>query len=212
MNITSIAVVSLLLGTAAPVYAQHEQQDEKQDHPEQQQSKPEQARPQQHAQEQKHSDQNKQQQHAQQQSQQNKQQQQHAQQQSDRTSSSNSMPSSSSGRGRTSKRSNGEAMSSPGAPSNSSMSSRRPGKSIAHEAGSQITATGSSEAGTTAIAFRTTAIEDILARTTGSAFTDCRSWSLAGIHASSTRVIGLALLTHGRSTGRMTGTTPTLFT
>jgi hypothetical protein len=79
MKITSTAVLSLLLGIAAPVYAQREQQDEKQDHPEQQQSKPEQARPQQHAQEQKQSDQNKK--HAQQQSQQNKQQQQHAQQQ-----------------------------------------------------------------------------------------------------------------------------------
>jgi len=92
MKITSTAVLSLLLGIAAPVYAQHEQQDEKQDHPGQEQSKP---------------------------------------------------------------------------------SSRRPGKSIAHEAGSRTTATGSSAAGTTAIAFRTTAIADILARTTASAFTGC---------------------------------------
>jgi hypothetical protein len=66
MKITSTAVLSLLLGIAAPVYAQHEQQDEKQDHPGQEQSKPEQARPQQHHPEQQ-SDQNKQQQHAQQQ-------------------------------------------------------------------------------------------------------------------------------------------------
>jgi uncharacterized protein HemX len=59
---TSTAVLSLLLGIAAPVYAQHEQQDGKQDH-QQQQSRPEQARPQ-HAQEQqKQSDENKQQKH-----------------------------------------------------------------------------------------------------------------------------------------------------
>jgi hypothetical protein len=85
MKTTSTAVLSLLLGIAAPVYAQHEQQDEKEDHPGQEQSKPEQARPQQHAQEQQprqRSDQNKQQEHAQQQarSDQNKQQQ-HARQQ-----------------------------------------------------------------------------------------------------------------------------------
>ena len=81
IRITSTAILSLLLGIAAPAYAQHEQQGEKQDHP-QQQSKHEQAKPEkQHAQQQKQSDQ-KQQQHAQQQRQSDqKQQQQHAQQQ-----------------------------------------------------------------------------------------------------------------------------------
>jgi hypothetical protein len=67
----------LLLGIAAPAYAQHEQQDQKQDHPEQKQSEHEQAKPQQeHGQQQ-------QQEHAQQQQQQD-QKQQHSQQQQDR--------------------------------------------------------------------------------------------------------------------------------
>jgi hypothetical protein len=61
MRITSTAILCLLLGVAAPVYAQQEQHGEKQDHPEQQQSKHE------HAQQQQRQDQNKQQQHAQQQ-------------------------------------------------------------------------------------------------------------------------------------------------
>ncbi|MFZ3262412.1 MAG: hypothetical protein WA172_00290 [Terriglobales bacterium] len=87
IGITSTAILSLLLGIAAPAYAQHEQQEEKQDHPAQQQSKSEQAKPEpQHAQPQHQpkQDQNKQaQQHAQQQPKQdqNKQAQQHAQQQ-----------------------------------------------------------------------------------------------------------------------------------
>jgi len=83
IGITSTAILSLLLGIAAPAYAQQEQHGEKQDHPEQQQSKHEQAKPkQQHAQQQQRQGQNKQQQHAQQQQrqEQNKQQQ-HAQQQ-----------------------------------------------------------------------------------------------------------------------------------
>ncbi|MGB9197212.1 MAG: hypothetical protein WCB53_09850 [Terriglobales bacterium] len=47
------ASLALLLGIVAPVYAQHEQQPEKQDHPQQQESKHEQAKPaQQHAQKQ----------------------------------------------------------------------------------------------------------------------------------------------------------------
>ena len=62
IKITSTAILSLLLGIAVPAYAQHEQQDQKQDHPEQQQSKHEQAKPQQeHGQQQQHA------QHAQQQ-------------------------------------------------------------------------------------------------------------------------------------------------
>src|SRR5712692_3271487 len=68
IGITSTAILSLLLGIAAPAYAQQEQHGEKQDHPEQQQSKHEQAKPkQQHAQQQLRQGQNKQQQHAQQQ-------------------------------------------------------------------------------------------------------------------------------------------------
>jgi hypothetical protein len=75
---TSTAILSLLLGIAAPAYAQHEQQDQRQDHPEQKQSKPEQAKPQQeHGQQRQHAEQ---QQHPQQQQQQD-QKQQHAQQQ-----------------------------------------------------------------------------------------------------------------------------------
>src|SRR5712692_2354853 len=83
IGITSTAILSLLLGIAAPAYAQQEQHGEKQDHPEQQQSKHEQAKPkQQHAQQKLRQGQNKQQQHDQQQQrqEQNKQQQ-HAQQQ-----------------------------------------------------------------------------------------------------------------------------------
>jgi hypothetical protein len=77
-KITSTAILSLLLGICAPAYAQHEQQGEKQDHPQQQESKHEQAKPeqqhqrqdqnkqqQQHAQQQQRQDQNNRQQHAQ---------------------------------------------------------------------------------------------------------------------------------------------------
>jgi hypothetical protein len=91
IGITSTAILSLLLASAAPVYAQHEQASEKQDHPQQQQSKHEQAKPapqhprqqqSQHAQQQQRQDQNKQQPRAQQQKQSNQRQQtQHAQQQ-----------------------------------------------------------------------------------------------------------------------------------
>jgi hypothetical protein len=87
IKITSTAILSLLLGIAAPAYAQHEQQDQKQDHPEQKQSEHEQAKPQQeHGQQQQHAQQQQQQQdqrqqHGQQQQQQQDQKQQHAQQQ-----------------------------------------------------------------------------------------------------------------------------------
>ena len=64
IGITGTAILSLLLGIAAPAYAQHEQQAEKQDHPQQQQSKHEQAKP---GQQQQKQEQNKQTQHAQQQ-------------------------------------------------------------------------------------------------------------------------------------------------
>jgi flagellar motor protein MotB len=88
IGITSTAILCLLLGIAAPGYAQHEQQGEKQREPEKQAQPERQAKPeQQHAQQQKQAEPAKQskpeQQHAQQQKQQeqNKQQQQHAQQQ-----------------------------------------------------------------------------------------------------------------------------------
>ena len=88
VSITSTAILSLLLGIAAPACAQHEQQGEKQDHPQQLQSKHEQAKPAQqhaqqpqpHAQQQQRQDKYKQQQHAQQQQRQDQnKQQQHAQ-------------------------------------------------------------------------------------------------------------------------------------
>jgi hypothetical protein len=75
------ALLSVLLGIAAPACAQHDQQGEKQDHPQQQQSKHEQAQPeQQHAQQQERQDRNKHE-HAQQQQRQNQNKQQHAYQQ-----------------------------------------------------------------------------------------------------------------------------------
>jgi flagellar motor protein MotB len=83
VGITSTAILSLLLGIAAPAYAQHEQEGEKQDHPEQQQRGHEQSRPeQQHAQpQQQQQAQKAEQQHAQQQQHDQHNQQQHAQQQ-----------------------------------------------------------------------------------------------------------------------------------
>jgi flagellar motor protein MotB len=84
IRITSTAILSLVLGIAAPAYAQ--EQNEKQDHPAQQESKqgkPEQhhSQQQQHAQQQQKQDQNKQQHHAQQEQQNQNKQEQHAQQQ-----------------------------------------------------------------------------------------------------------------------------------
>jgi hypothetical protein len=69
IGITSAAILSLLLGIAAPACAQHGQQGDKQGHPQQQQSKHEQAKPkQQHAQQQRQSNQRQRQpQHVQQQ-------------------------------------------------------------------------------------------------------------------------------------------------
>jgi hypothetical protein len=83
IGIASTAILSLLLARAAPVYAQHEQSSEKQNHPEEQQSKHEAAKPaQQHAQQQQKNENKQTQQHAQQQQKnENKQSQQHAQQQ-----------------------------------------------------------------------------------------------------------------------------------
>jgi len=81
LGITSTAIFSLLVVIAGPGYAQHELQDEKQDHPQQQQSKHEQGKPQQHAQQPQQQDRNSQQQHAQQPQQDRNNQQEHAQQQ-----------------------------------------------------------------------------------------------------------------------------------
>jgi hypothetical protein len=93
VGIVSAATLSLLLGIAAPVYAQQEQQDDaKKGHPEQQQGKHEQAKPdpqhsqqpdrQERAQQQQRQDDSKQQERAQQQQRQgDNKQQQHAQQQ-----------------------------------------------------------------------------------------------------------------------------------
>ncbi|HWZ84347.1 MAG TPA: hypothetical protein VNW47_17090 [Terriglobales bacterium] len=88
IRITSTSILALFLGVAAPVYAQHDQQGEKQDHQEQKQEQHEQAKPEsQHAQqrpsEQKQTQNNQQQEHAQQPRQaQNNQHQERAQQQS----------------------------------------------------------------------------------------------------------------------------------
>jgi hypothetical protein len=67
IRITSTSILSLLLGIAAPAYAQHEQQGEKQEHSQHQQDRQEHARPeqqhsrqQQHAQQQQGQDHNKQ--------------------------------------------------------------------------------------------------------------------------------------------------------
>ena len=82
VRITSTGILSLLLGIAAPAYAQHDQQSDKQDHHEQQQDKHQQAKPQaqhpqqhgqdhgnrpEHAQQQQRQEQNVRQEHAQQQ-------------------------------------------------------------------------------------------------------------------------------------------------
>jgi hypothetical protein len=93
-GIISTAALSLLLGIGAPAFAQNDQKDEKQDHPNQQESKHEQAKPekhaqqqrqseekQQHAQQQERQDQNKQREHAQQQQRQDQNKQDHAQRQ-----------------------------------------------------------------------------------------------------------------------------------
>lgn len=94
-RITSIAILSVLLGIAAPGFAQQEQHSEKQDHPDQQQSKHQQAKPtaghaqqprqsnqkQQQAQQKQQQDQNKQQQQAQQKQRRDQNNQQRAQQQ-----------------------------------------------------------------------------------------------------------------------------------
>jgi hypothetical protein len=67
IGITSTAILSLLLAGAAPVYAQHEKQGEKQDYPKQQENKHESEKPQpQHAQEHKKSEPHEQSSHAQQ--------------------------------------------------------------------------------------------------------------------------------------------------
>jgi hypothetical protein len=95
--------------------------------------------------------------------------------------------------------------------SNSSMSSKAPGSSIARATGSPTIAPGSNAGATTVITFRTTVSEDTLAAITDSAFLAFPSWLWAGFHGSSTRAIGSVPLTHGRNTGGTIGTTPTMF-
>ena len=157
MNITSTAVLCLLLGIAAPVHAQNEHQGEKQNHPGQQQSKPEQASPQQHAQKQKQqADQNNQQQHAQQQ--------QHRAEQAAAcsaaaaraaaTSSNSTLGSNSAQQQR--KQQQHARQQQPQPLSKSGTSNRRPGISIAPVTGSPSTAIGSNAAVTTATVFLTT--------------------------------------------------------
>jgi hypothetical protein len=80
IGITSTAILSLLLGMAAPAYAQHEQQGDKQDRPQDERSKHRQAKPEQHDQGQRQ-DQKKHREHAQQQQQDQNRHHEHAQQQ-----------------------------------------------------------------------------------------------------------------------------------
>jgi hypothetical protein len=88
IGITSTAILSLLLGIAAPAYAQHEEQGEKQDHAQQQggheqgKPSPQHAQKPQQKQQKQHADQQRDQ-HNQQQAQQKQQQAQHNQQQAE---------------------------------------------------------------------------------------------------------------------------------
>ena len=90
----------------------------------------------------------------------------------------------------------------------SSMSSRVHGSSTAPKTGSQTTAPGNNVAATTVIASLTTGTMDTLGRSMGSESTGFLSWWLVDIRVSSTRVIGLVSLTHGRGPGQITGMTP----
>jgi hypothetical protein len=90
----------------------------------------------------------------------------------------------------------------------SSMWSRVPGSITVLKTGSQTTAPGNSVAATAVIVSRTIATVDTLGRSMGSESTGFLSWWLVDIRASSTRVIGLVSLTHGRGPGQITGMTP----
>jgi len=90
----------------------------------------------------------------------------------------------------------------------SSMWSRVPGSSTVLKTGSQTTAPGNSVAATAVIASLTIATVDTLGRSMGSESTGFLSRWLVDIRVSSTRVIGLVSLTHGRGPGQITGMTP----
>src|SRR5579864_2991475 len=91
----------------------------------------------------------------------------------------------------------------------STASSRAPGNSIVHSAGTPTTVPGNGAVAITDTACLTIVTADTSARTTGSASMACPSWWLVDIRAFSTRAIGSLPLTHGRNIGEMTGTTMT---
>ena len=216
IGITSTAILSLLLGIAAPARAQQEQQGEKQGRPEQQRGGHEQGKP-----EQQHSQQERQPQHA-------RQQPEHDQQQQNSTPSnnSNSTPSNNSNGTLKNNRINNsdstlnnnnrnDPLNKSGAtnnhsdPSNSSVSSGAPGSGIAPKTGSQTTEHGNNVAATTATASLTTGFVDTSGRTMGSGSIPCPSWSWEDIPASNTTATGSVPLIPGPNTGEMTGTTQT---
>ena len=190
-GIASTSFLFLLLGVAVHVYAQQDQHGDKQNQPkqEQQHSQPHQ---QQHSEQ---PPQPQQQQHAQQQ-------QQHSQQREKKkkkmlNSSNNSRNMSNSNSTRLSR-----------ALKSSSVWCRAPGSSTAPKTGSQTTAPGNNVAATAVIASLMTDTMATLGRSMGSESTGFLSWWLVDIRVSSTRVIGLVSLTHGRGPGQITGMTP----
>ena len=90
----------------------------------------------------------------------------------------------------------------------SSVWCRAAGSSTAPKTGNQTTAPGNNVAATAVIASLTTDTRDTLGRSMASESTGFPSWWLADIRVSSTRVIGLVSLTHGRGPGQITGMTP----
>ena len=156
INITSIAILSVLLGLAGPAYGQSEQ-GEKQDHPGQQQNKPDQ----QHAQQQRQANPKQHQpQHPEQRQNQDKHPQQAQQQQRQRQ------------KRAAATRSAAEQSTCLSALSNSNVSSRPHGNSTVRKAGSLTIAPGSNAAATTDTEFPTTATSDTLGQTMDFAFMD----------------------------------------
>jgi hypothetical protein len=210
-------LLSLLIGAAAPLNAQHDQKDENRDHSEQKQAKHEQAKPEQYGQ-QRRSEQRQQQQHA-------DQQQRHDRNSSmlgkssmfnrntpsnmDKINTLNNNACTSRGRARTVKGTG--TTNKPETRRNSTASSRAHGNSIAHGAGSLTIETGASAAAITATAFPTIVFVDDSARNTHSGSTACLSWSIEAIRDFNMADTGSLRLTHGRNTGGMTGTTTMTF-
>ena len=155
INITCIAILSVLLGLAGPAYGQSEQ-GEKQNHPGQQQNKPDQ----QHAQQQRQANQKQHQpQHPEQRQDQDQHPQQAQQQQrQDRTTTSSTLSS--------------RTIDLLSALSNSNAPSRPRGNSTVRKAGSLTIAPGSNAAATTDTEFPTTATSDTLGQTMDFAFMD----------------------------------------